>query len=30
VLGTPYSACYHPIKDVKGTVLGASYIGFKK
>ncbi|MBS0394583.1 MAG: Cache 3/Cache 2 fusion domain-containing protein [Proteobacteria bacterium] len=30
VLGTPYSACYHPLKDAKGKVIGATYVGFKK
>ncbi len=30
VLGTAFSACYHPIKDAKGVVVGASYIGYKK
>lgn len=30
VLGTPFAACYHPIKDAKGAVVGASYIGYKK
>lgn len=30
VLGTAYAACYHPIKDAGGTVIGATYIGFKK
>jgi len=30
VLGTPYEACYHPIKDRVGTIVGASYIGYKK
>lgn len=30
VLGTPYEACYHPIKDRAGAIIGASYIGFKK
>ena len=30
VLGTAYAACYNPIKDGKGAVVGASYIGFKK
>lgn len=30
VLGTAYAACYNPVKDAKGTVVGASYIGFKK
>jgi hypothetical protein len=30
VLGTPFSACYHPIKDDKGGVIGVTYVGFKK
>jgi hypothetical protein len=30
VLGTPFDACYHPIKDKAGNVVGATYIGFKK
>ncbi len=30
VLGTAFAACYHPIKDASGGVIGASYIGFKK
>ena len=30
VLGTPFDACYHPIKDKAGKVVGATYIGFKK
>lgn len=30
VLGTPFDACYNPIKDNGGKVIGASYIGFKK
>lgn len=30
VLGTPFSACYNPIKDGAGKVIGATYIGFKK
>jgi hypothetical protein len=30
VLGTAYDACYNPIKDAKGTVVGVSYIGHKK
>jgi len=30
VLGTAYSACYHPIKDASGGVIGVTYIGFKK
>lgn len=30
VLGTAFDACYHPIKDAGGKVIGASYIGHKK
>ena len=30
VLGTPFSACYNPIKDTGGKVIGATYIGYKK
>jgi Cache 3/Cache 2 fusion domain len=30
VLGTAYDACYNPIKDAKGVVVGVSYIGHKK
>jgi len=30
VLGTAFSACYHPIKDASGAVIGATYVGFKK
>jgi hypothetical protein len=30
VLGTPYNACYHPIKDAAGGVIGVTYVGFKK
>ncbi|UUX94242.1 Cache 3/Cache 2 fusion domain-containing protein [Aquabacterium sp. J223] len=30
VLGTAYDACYNPIKDGSGQVIGASYIGHKK
>jgi hypothetical protein len=30
VLGTPFSACYNPIKDAGGKVLGVTYVGFKK
>jgi len=30
VLGTPFEACYNPIKDDKGAVIGVTYIGFKK
>lgn len=30
VLGTPYNACYNPLKDAGGKVIGATYVGFKK
>ena len=30
VLGTAYDACYNPIKDGAGKLLGVSYIGHKK
>ncbi|WP_457424000.1 Cache 3/Cache 2 fusion domain-containing protein [Roseateles sp. P5_E7] len=30
VLGTPFSACYNPVKDGKGAVIGVTYVGFKK
>ena len=30
VLGTPFSACYNPIKDASGKVIGVTYVGFKK
>ena len=30
VLGTPFDACYNPIKDGSGKVIGVTYIGFKK
>jgi hypothetical protein len=30
VLGTPYHACYNPIKDAAGSVIGVTYVGFKK
>jgi len=30
VLGTAYEACYNPIKDAKGAVIGVTYIGYKK
>jgi hypothetical protein len=30
VLGTAFDACYNPIKDAKGTIIGVSYIGHKK
>jgi len=30
VLGTMFDACYNPIKDQAGKIIGASYIGHKK
>jgi hypothetical protein len=30
VLGTSFDACYNPIKDADGKVIGVSYIGYKK
>jgi hypothetical protein len=30
VLGTAFDACYNPIKDGSGQIIGASYIGHKK
>jgi hypothetical protein len=30
VLGTPFDACYNPIKDGAGKVIGVTYVGFKK
>ena len=30
VLGTAFDACYNPIRDGAGKVIGASYIGHKK
>jgi hypothetical protein len=30
VLGTAFNACYNPIKDAAGKVIGVSYIGHKK
>jgi len=30
VLGTAFDACYNPIKDTGGKVIGISYIGHKK
>lgn len=30
VLGTPFNACYNPVKDDKGAVIGVTYVGFKK
>ena len=30
VLGTAYDACYNPIKDGSGKIIGVTYIGHKK
>lgn len=30
VLGTAFDACYNPIKDTGGKIIGVSYIGHKK
>jgi len=30
VLGTAFDACYNPIKDKGGKIIGATYVGFKK
>lgn len=30
VLGTAFDACYNPIKDAGGKIIGATYIGHKK
>ena len=30
VLGTAFNACYNPLKDDKGSVIGVTYVGFKK
>jgi Cache 3/Cache 2 fusion domain len=30
VLGTPFDACYNPIKDSAGKVIGVTYVGYKK
>lgn len=30
VLGTQFDACYNPIRDGGGKVIGASYVGHKK
>jgi hypothetical protein len=30
VLGTAFAACYDPIKDAAGKVIGVTYVGFKK
>jgi Cache 3/Cache 2 fusion domain len=30
VLGTAFDACYNPIRDASGKVVGVSYVGHKK
>jgi hypothetical protein len=30
VLGTPFNACYNPLKDGSGKVIAVTYVGFKK
>ncbi len=30
VLGTQFDACYNPIKDAGGKIIGVSYVGHKK
>lgn len=30
VLGTPFNTCYNPVKDAGGSVIGVTYVGFKK
>lgn len=30
VLGTKFDACYHPIKDGAGKIIGLTYVGHKK
>jgi len=30
VLGTAFDACYNPLKDAKGQIIGLTYIGHKK
>lgn len=30
VLGTAFNACYNPLKDASGSVVGVTYVGFKK
>ena len=30
VLGTPFDACYNPVKDKSGNIVAVTYIGFKK
>ena len=30
VLGTPFAACYYPIKDAASKIIGVTYVGHKK
>jgi hypothetical protein len=30
VLGTMFDSCYNPIKDKSGSIIGVTYIGYKK
>lgn len=30
VLGTAFDACYNPIKDASGKIIGVTYVGYKK
>lgn len=30
VLGTAFDACYNPIKDASGQIIGVTYVGHKK
>jgi hypothetical protein len=30
VLGTPFDACYNPVKDAAGKIIGVTYVGYKK
>jgi sensor histidine kinase regulating citrate/malate metabolism len=30
VLGTAFEACYNPVKDKAGKIIGAIYVGYKK
>jgi Cache 3/Cache 2 fusion domain len=30
VLGTAFDACYHPVRDAAGKLIGVTYIGHKK
>ena len=30
VLGVQYDACYSPVRDAGGKIIGATYVGYKK